>query len=118
VQGPVCRRPDRNLEKTMIAKCPGKTMSRNLDSVLVPCPACGRLVEFFSDEPKRQCRCGHFLLREALPRCAEWCPAAAQCLGEAVDVRELERRLAQVKNDPRAKECIQSIQERLRSKSE
>jgi len=102
----------------MIAKCPGKMMRRNLDSVLVPCPSCGRIVEFFTDEPKRQCRCGQVLLREALPRCAEWCPAAAQCLGEAVDVRELERRLAQVKNDPRAKRALEDIRQRLREKGD
>ncbi len=93
-------------------------MPRNLDSVLVPCPSCGRIVEFFTDEPKRTCRCGHVLLREALPRCADWCPAAAQCLGEAVDVRELERRLSQVKNDPRAKQCLESIQQRLKGKGD
>lgn len=101
----------------MITKCPGKMVPRNLESVLVPCPACGRIVEFFTDEPKRQCRCGHFLLRESLPRCADWCPAAAQCLGEAIDVRELERRLAQIKDDPRAKQCLEDIRQRLKSKS-
>jgi len=101
----------------MLKKCPGQTTSRKLDSVVVPCPACGRLVEFFTDEPKRHCRCGRVLLREAMPRCADWCPAAAQCLGEAIDVRELERRLEQVRNDPRAKKCLQSIRERLKGKS-
>ena len=90
---------------------------RSLDSVLVPCPDCGRMVEFFTDEPKRRCRCGHLLLRESLPRCAEWCPAAAVCLGEAIDVRELQRRLAKIKDDPRAKRCLESIQQRLRRKS-
>jgi len=74
------------------------------------------LVEFFTDEPKRQCRCGKVLLREALPRCAEWCPAAALCLGEAIDVRQLQRRLAKLKNDPRAKQCLERIREQLRAK--
>ena len=91
---------------------------RNLDSVLVPCPACGRVVEFFTDEPKRRCRCGHLLLRESLPRCAEWCPAAAECLGEAIDIRELERRLEKVKNDPRAQRCLADISRRLKEKAE
>jgi Fe-S-cluster-containing dehydrogenase component len=91
-------------------------MPRNLESVLVPCPACGRIVEFFTDEPKRTCRCGKVLLRESLPRCAEWCPAAALCLGEAVDVRELERKLSQVKDDPRAKQCLESIRQRFMDK--
>jgi len=74
------------------------------------------LVEFFTDEPKRRCRCGRVLLREALPRCADWCPAAAECLGEAIDIRELQKRLAEVKDDPRAKQCLESIQERLKRK--
>ena len=99
-------------------KCPGKQSLKYLDSVLVPCPACGRLVEFFTDEPKRACRCGRVLLREALPQCAEWFLAAAQCLGQAVDLRELEKRVAQVKNDPRAKQCLESIRERLQSKKD
>jgi len=102
----------------MPSKCPGQMTNRELDSVVVPCPDCGRLVEFFTDEPKRRCRCGKLLLREALPKCAEWCPAAAQCMGEAVDVRELQKRVAEVKNDPRAKECFDSIRERLEQRGE
>ncbi len=98
-------------------KCPGSMTPRNLDSVIVRCPGCGRNVEIFTDEPKRRCRCGRLLLREAQPRCAEWCAAAAQCLGEAVDVRELERRLAKIKNDPRAKQCLERVRALLRDKS-
>ncbi len=102
----------------MLGKCPGRMMPRNLDSVVVPCPVCGRIVEFFTDEPKRTCRCGHVLLRESLLRCADWCPAAAQCLGEAVDVRELQRRLSEVRDNPRAKQCLESIRQRLESKTD
>ena len=97
----------------MGGKCPGRMAARNLDSVLAPCPRCGRIVEFFTDEPKRRCRCGRLLLRESLPGCADWCPAAARCLGEAVDLRELERRLADLKNDPRARQCLDSIRGKL-----
>ena len=97
-------------------RCPGRESLKNLDSVVVPCPDCGRLVEFFTDEPKRHCRCGRVLLREALPQCAEWCVAAAECLGEAIDVRELERRVAKLKNDPRAQRCLETIRERLQKK--
>ncbi|MHC4562044.1 MAG: hypothetical protein ACYS8X_04635 [Planctomycetota bacterium] len=100
----------------MINKCPGQLSLRALDSVVVPCPDCGRLVEFFSDEPKRQCHCGRVMLRETLPQCAEWCPAAAECLGEAIDLRELEQRLAKVKDDPRAKQCMEDIRRRLQEK--
>ncbi|MCK4602453.1 MAG: hypothetical protein KAU28_08295 [Phycisphaerae bacterium] len=106
------------MTKIMTQQCPGRTTARNLDSVIVPCPSCGRLVEFFTDEPKRRCRCGKLLLRESLPKCADWCPAAARCLGEAIDLRELERRLAEIKNDPRAKQCLASVQEWLKRKSD
>ena len=102
----------------MMSRCPGRMPPRELESVFVPCQECGRLVEFFSDEPKRHCKCGHVMLREALPRCADWCPAAVQCLGEAIDVRELQRRLAEIKNDPRARQCLESIRERLKAKSD
>ena len=47
----------------MLNKCPGQMSCRSLDSIVVPCPDCGRLVEFFTDEPKRRCRCGRVLLR-------------------------------------------------------
>lgn len=97
-------------------RCPGKQSLRFLDSVVVPCPDCGRLVEFFSDEAKRHCRCGRVLLRETLPQCADWCPAAAECLGQVIDLRELEQRMAKVKNDPRAQRCLESIRQRLQEK--
>jgi len=101
----------------MFQKCPGQMAPRELDSVLVTCPSCGREVEFFTDEPKRRCRCGRLLTRESLPRCAEWCPAAAMCLGEAVDVRKLQSRLARIKNDPRAKACLDRVLRQLREKA-
>ena len=101
----------------MWQRCPGQETPRSLDSVVVPCPDCGRLVEFFTDEPKRRCRCGRTLLREALPSCAEWCIAAPQCLGQALDLRELEERMAKIKNDPRAKQCLENIRERLQKKT-
>jgi hypothetical protein len=75
------------------------------------------MLEFFTDEPKRHCRCGRLLLREAMPSCADWCPAAAQCLGEAVDLREMEKRVARIKGDPRALQCLQSIRELLAAKN-
>ena len=99
-------------------QCPGKKSLKYLDSVVVPCPDCGRLVEFFTDEAKRHCRCGRVLLREALPQCAEWCLAAAQCLGQAIDLRELERRVAEVKDDPRAKQCLENVRERLQNRND
>jgi hypothetical protein len=101
----------------MLNRCPGRENLRELDSVIVPCPSCGRPVEFFTDEPKRHCRCGRVLLREALPQCAAWCAAGAECLGQVVDMRELESRLAELKNDPQAQQCLKTIRERLQKKA-
>jgi nicotinic acid phosphoribosyltransferase len=39
-------------------------------------------------------------------------------LGEVIDVRELEARVAKVKDDPRAKQCLESIRERLQKKKD
>ena len=97
-------------------KCPGQMTPRDLDSVLLPCPDCGRTVEFFTDEPRRQCRCGRILLREAMPRCADWCPAADRCLGEAGDARLRERRARAGKDIAEGKAHVESIRKRLGGK--
>ena len=98
----------------MKAKCPGQESARlNIEAVNVPCPKCGQIVEMFSDEGHRRCKCGHVVTREALPKCAAWCPSAAECFGEAVDVRLLKAKVDQVKNDPKAKECVETIQKLL-----
>jgi hypothetical protein len=40
-------------------------------------------VEFFKDEVKRKCRCGHVIVNPKLDfGCAEWCQYAEQCIGE------------------------------------
>jgi hypothetical protein len=88
---------------------------RELDSVIVACPACGRAVELFTDEPKRQCRCGHVLLREALPQCAKWCAAAERCLGIAVDAREVERRTKEIDE---AKIDLEALKKRAAAREE
>jgi endogenous inhibitor of DNA gyrase (YacG/DUF329 family) len=64
-----------------VEKCPGGEL-RNLTAEDVPCHACGKPVEMFSDEQKRTCpHCGERVTREAAPACAAWCDAARQCLG-------------------------------------
>ena len=46
------------------------------------CPKCGRRVEFFKDEVRRKCRCGHEIVNPKLDfGCAQWCPYAEQCIG-------------------------------------
>jgi len=67
-------------------KCPGQdTQYWKADAVYeVPCPECGKPVEFFKDEPTRKCRsCGHKVVNPKLDfGCASYCPFAEQCIGE------------------------------------
>ncbi len=65
-------------------KCPGQDMRfwRPGDIFDAPCPKCGRSVEFFRDEVRRKCRCGHEIVNPKLDfGCAQWCPYAEQCVG-------------------------------------
>ncbi len=93
-------------------KCPG-SFKRELDSDVLTCPACGRELEIFSDEPMRTCRCGEVLRRETRPQCANWCPAAVECLGGTIDLEEHRRRIAQLRDDPKAKEYVECIRRQL-----
>jgi HD superfamily phosphodiesterase len=65
-------------------KCPGQDMRfwKPGDIFETPCPKCGRKVEFFKDEVRRRCRCGHEIVNPRLDfGCAQWCPYAEQCVG-------------------------------------
>ncbi len=68
-------------------KCPGQdTRYWDRDSLFdVPCPSCAKPVEFFKDDSLRRCpNCGYRFRNPRLDLgCAEWCPYAEQCLGEA-----------------------------------
>lgn len=50
----------------------------------VKCPKCGSEVEFFKDEPVRNCKkCGHEFVNPKMDfGCAAYCKYAEQCLGE------------------------------------
>jgi hypothetical protein len=87
---------------------------RSLDSAVVPCPSCGREVELFSDEPSRRCRCGRLIVQETPPSCADWCPAAPECLGSSLDAEEVRRRGARLRDDPHAKQYVDRICRQLR----
>lgn len=101
----------------MKSKCPGQDSQRDpLGSTSVTCPSCGRQVELFSDEGHRRCACGAEVRQTVLPKCAEWCPAAAECFGQATDVRVLKARAAEIRDDPRAKQCLQTIQELIKQR--
>ncbi len=76
-------------------RCPGHMKSISFETYEVKCPECGRVLEFFSDEPKLRCRCGAVVYRETRPTCAEWCPFAAECLAGVLSpeqIEELKRR--------------------------
>jgi len=52
--------------------CPGQER-RMLTASLHKCPACGYMVEMFSDEQSVRCReCGERVFREQAPTCVEW----------------------------------------------
>lgn len=65
-------------------KCPGQDMRfwKPGDIFDTQCPKCGRRMEFFKDEVRRKCRCGHEIVNPKLDfGCAQWCPYAEQCVG-------------------------------------
>jgi len=58
-------------------KCPGQDMRfwKPGDIFDTQCPKCGRKVEFFRDEVRRKCGCGHEIVNPKLDfGCAQWCP--------------------------------------------
>ena len=93
----------------MAMECPGRRNIRNLESLIVRCPKCGTPVELFSDEQKVRCRCGEVILREALPSCLRWCPAAERCLGQVIDLREVRKRLEARHKEGRASSYVAEI---------
>jgi HD superfamily phosphodiesterase len=65
-------------------KCPGQDMKfwKPGDIFDTPCPKCGGRVEFFKDEVRRKCRCGHEMVNPKMDfGCAQWCQYAEQCIG-------------------------------------
>lgn len=78
-------------------KCPGQDMRfwKPGDIFDAACPKCGRKVEFFKDEVRRKCRCGHEIVNPKLDfGCVQWCPYAEQCVG-AVPEEVKERQKAE-----------------------
>ena len=81
-------------------KCPGQDMRfwKPGDIFDTQCPKCGSRVEFFKDEVRRKCRCGHEIVNPKLDfGCAQWCPYAEQCVG-AVPEEVKERQKAEQKD--------------------
>ncbi len=67
-------------------RCPGldRRFWTPKDIFEIPCPSCGRKVEFFKDDPARICPACRTDVRN--PRidlgCAKWCKFAPDCLGD------------------------------------
>ncbi len=66
-------------------KCPGQD-SRfwGTEAIMdAPCPQCGKIVEFFRDEPSRRCpQCRHKFVNPRMDfGCAAYCRFAEECLG-------------------------------------
>jgi len=65
-------------------RCPGQDMRfwKPGDIFEAECPKCGGKVEFFKDEVRRKCPCGHEIVNPKMDLgCAEWCQYAEQCIG-------------------------------------
>lgn len=68
-----------------MVRCPGQDQRfwKPDDIFEIPCPQCGKSVEFFKDERKLKCRdCGQMVVNLKIDLgCARWCQYAEQCLG-------------------------------------
>jgi hypothetical protein len=71
-----------------MVRCPGQDQRfwKPEDIFEVQCSGCGKINEFFKDEPKLKCRsCGQVVVNPKIDLgCAEWCQYAEQCLGVSV----------------------------------
>jgi hypothetical protein len=64
-------------------RCPGQnTMFWKAGDIFeVSCPNCGKTVEFWKDDARRTCTCGHrFLNPKRDIGCLEWCKYAEKCM--------------------------------------
>jgi hypothetical protein len=64
-------------------RCPGQNTMfwKPGDIYDVSCPNCGKAVEFWKDDAKRTCACGHrFLNPKRDIGCLEWCKYAEKCM--------------------------------------
>ena len=65
-------------------RCPGQDTRfwKPGDIFEAQCPKCGRKIEFFKDDVRRKCGCGHEVVNPKMDLgCAAWCQYAEQCIG-------------------------------------
>ena len=76
-------------------RCPGQDLRfwKPGDIFEIQCPKCGRRIEFFKDEVRRKCGCGHEIVNPKLDfGCAQWCQYAEQCMGAVPEEVKAKRR--------------------------
>ncbi len=76
-------------------RCPGQDLRfwKPGDIFEIQCPKCGRRIEFFKDEVRRKCGCGHEIVNPKLDfGCAQWCQYAEQCVGAVPEEVKARRR--------------------------
>jgi hypothetical protein len=57
------------------------------------CPKCGKKIEFFKDEVRRRCGCGHEVVNPKMDLgCAAWCQYAEQCVGDVPEEMKARQR--------------------------
>ena len=73
-------------------RCPGqdKRFWKPEDISESPCTRCGKMIEFWKDEPRLKCRrCGETIMNPKLGRgCAKWCKFATDCIGEDTEIAQ------------------------------
>ena len=76
-------------------RCPGQDMRfwKPGDIFETQCPKCGRKIEFFKDEVRRRCGCGHEVVNPKMDLgCAAWCQYAEQCVGDIPEEMKAKQR--------------------------
>jgi len=79
-------------------RCPGQDMRfwKPGDIFEIACPKCGTIVEFFKDEVRRKCPCGHEIVNPRMDfGCAQWCQYAEQCVGRVSEEAKARQRAEQ-----------------------
>jgi len=95
-------------------RCPGQNTMfwKPGDIYDVSCPNCGKPVEFWKDDARRTCACGHrFLNPKRDIGCLEWCKYAEKCMpdlfkGENLKAFYRDRLLAAAKKELRPDDAV------------
>jgi Fe-S-cluster-containing dehydrogenase component len=67
----------------------------------------------FSDEQKVRCHCGQAIVRDEIPSCISWCPAAERCLGDVIDLREVRKRVEELRRKASESGYVERIKDEI-----